>query len=142
MKTVILMLFSLGMITIALTGQTKSFRYQSENKNPRSPASNYTLHSLQINNHLNIYNKPGICNDKNTNRMVDLNLSSFVQIPSENEFNNKNLIPESGTERSQFFHNVPGIKPPTNRTILIKKPDTSVKYYLIIKDVSYFRNYK
>jgi hypothetical protein len=140
MKTSILMTFSILIITTSLTGQTKSFKYQFEHKNPGPATSNSPLPPCQVNN-LNGHFKPENI-EKSSNMIADFHQNSFVQVPYKYEPYSKNPIPERGPNTHRFNGNMPYIKPGPHWNMPIKQPDTTVKYYLIIKGVPPCRPHK
>jgi len=136
MKTTILLMFSLLLNTGSLMGQGGKVKYPDSIIKRDFTLSDKLYNNFQIDTSFKVIN--------NLDLLTENKLSIF-------NLNQNNLFKDSFTERqfhdfvavedypeypgaSRFYQNKIIINPETYGKYFIKKPDTSNKYYLIIRD--------
>jgi hypothetical protein len=133
MKTTILLMFSLFFITGSLPGQKDKFDYiDSDIKKLIVPVLNPISPQLKKPD----FNLPGKFDwptMRNPDRFILYKDSTFINCDTVRLFSDFVVVEEfPGASR---FYGYPFVKiPDTNGKLIIKKPDMTSKYYLIIKD--------
>jgi len=133
MKTLIFIFFAIIVIPITLTGQSNGYKRQFENLKIDTVLSLQSISNPLFSNYveISICTKPFIINNGKTRKFPEL--KPFPDETKENVFSGDSIIVENfpGSER---FYGKFTTKPEVEGKILILKPDTISKYYLIIRE--------
>jgi hypothetical protein len=137
MKAALLLAFSFLIITGSLMGQENRFKYKDKDllRNKDLSDMPYRFRQIDPDFRLNIYNDlPAIIKSQRPESSQD----SLCHNPSKNKCYEDFMVVEEYPGYSRFFGDIFIIKPETaGGKLLVIKPVTSAKYYLIIIDPTY-----
>jgi hypothetical protein len=130
MKTTILTVFSGLMITLTLAGQTNKSKYQFKEMKADTALSN----SISDYSQTSVNKKTDLFSKKKSDQNFNLGQKRYPPDRKINRPHADSLLAEEYPGSSRYYAKWPFKTPPTYEKSFIIKPDTSVKYYLIIKD--------
>jgi hypothetical protein len=137
MKTTNLIVIILLIFRTSVTGQTDKYKYSFKNLNIDTAILKSIPDFQKSDNISDLKSKPKLKIRQNRNDFPEMNRNRSSQ---NYLFNNEPfVIAEEGPGTLRFYSNMPNINPDTRGKIMVKRPDPSVKYYLLIKDVSIIR---
>jgi len=130
MKTIILLALSVFIFPVTLTGQTSKFEILSEYRKPGSLYSKQSPdNQLSINSDIN----SDLFNERIYEPDFILKQKRFSIESPVIKSTDKTLLAEIYPGSDRFYAKRPYMASPYEKSFIIK-PDTTVKYYLIIKD--------
>ena len=134
MKTTIVLVFSILVISISLPGQTNRSKYKFGDIKLDTTLSIVDSKNPQINNYFNVDKKTDLFSGEKSGQIFDLNQNHSPQYPLTKRRNQDSETEEKFPGSSRFYGNPFHIKPDTTGNLFFKKPDMSKKYYLVIID--------
>lgn len=132
MKTTIVLVFSILLISLSLQGQPDKFNQKSGISRIDTAGLHHFFDNVQDSNYYNIPDKRNFFKGKNNDRFFDLSPKNRYQDPLRFKNYPDFVIVEEDPSHDRSFDNMPIIKPDTNGKLQLIKPDTTVKYYLRI----------
>lgn len=134
MKTMTLIMFSIWLISIPLSGQTDLYKYHFKDLISDTTFSNSLSDNHCINKDFKIIQKNELFGDKKRIQNPDLGLKHFPPANLKTRRYPDLKIAEEYPGSSRFYAKRPYLNFYAYEKSFIIKPDTTVKYYLIIKD--------
>lgn len=133
MKTTILLVFSLLLVSGSLMGQINKSKYADGIRNRDYSVSKSFYDHHQIDPNMILITKPDFLTVKKSYRVALNNDSLFQDLNTIGRYPDFHLA-EEYPGSSRFYAKWPHLNPLQYEKSFIIKPDKTVKYYLIIKD--------